>query len=481
MEKIHYFTVHSVKGIKKTIMKIRTIALIAVFGLIAFGIDATAQKLWTLEECIDYAFENNIEIKQSVLSVNAADNDLLQSKYNLAPSLNATTSHSFGWGRSFDESANMYANNNTQQSYFSVNSQVTLFNGLQLMNNVRQKQFDYLTEKYASDKIRNDMSLNVAASYLQILFNIELVKNAQRQVDISKEQIDRTTKQVEAGAVARGSLFDMEAQGAADEANLVSANNNVMLAYLDLMQLLDMESNTEFDIDKPTLEIIGTPILIPAEMIYNKSVNIMPEIKSAEYKVESAQRGLSIIKGQRSPRLYASGSYGTNFSDQIMHSYIPGQPGYNEMINFGDQFRENRNSTLSFGLSVPIFNGYQVTTNIKKSKIYCESVNLNLESEKLRLRKNIEAAYADAIAAYQTFVSRQKSVDAFNESFKYTQEKFNVGMVNSTDYNVVKIQLANAESDLASSKFDYIFKTKILDFYLGRSLSLNDIANVKVK
>ncbi|NQU35661.1 MAG: TolC family protein [Bacteroidetes bacterium] len=459
-------------------MRIRKYVLILVLALVTFGINVTAQKLWTLEECINYAFENNIEIKQSLLSVNAADMDLAQSKYNLAPSLNASSSHSFGWGRSFDQSANKYASRNTQQSYFTVSSQVTLFNGLQLINNVRQKQFDYLAEKYNSDKIRNDMSLNVAAGFLQILFTIELANNAQRQVDISSQQIERTKKQVEAGAVAQGSLFDIEAQGAADEANLISTTNSVNLAYLDLMQLLDMEANENFDIEKPILEIIGSPTLLPAEMIYNKSVMIMPEIKSAEYRVESAERGLSIIKGARSPRLYANGSYGTNFSDQIDKSYIPGQPGYGEMISFGDQFKENRNGTLSFGLSIPIFNGYQVSTNIKKSKIYFESVNLSLESEKLRLRKNIEAAYADAIGAYQTFVSRKKSVDAYKESFKYTEEKFNVGMVNSTDYNVVKIQLANAESDLASSKFDYIFKTKILDFYLGRSLSLDDIANV---
>lgn len=460
-------------------MKIKSVILTLVIGLLAFGINASAQKLWTLEECIAYAYENNIEIQQSILSVNSANHDLLQSKLDLVPSLNATTSHTFGWGRSFDQSANTYANNNTQQSYFSLNSQVTLFNGMQMINNVRQKQFDYLSQKYASDKIRNDMSLNVAASYLLILFNIELVNNAQRQVNISEEQIDRTKTQVEAGAISRGSLYDIEAQGAADEANLVSAKNKVMLAYLDLMQLLDMEYDNSFDIDKPAFEIIGTPSLLPAEMIYNKSVVIMPEIKSAEYKVESALRGLSIVKGMRSPRLYASGAYGTNFSDQLMKSYIPGQPGYNEMISFNEQLTENRNGTLSLGLSIPIFNGYQVSTNIKKSELYYESANLNLESEKLRLRKNIEAAYADAIASYQTYLSRKKSVEAFAESFKFTEEKFNIGMINSTDYNVVKIQLANAEADLASSKFDYIFKTKILDFYLGRGMSLSDIANVK--
>ncbi len=459
-------------------MKIRSATITMFLSLFVLVLNLPAQKLWTLEECINYAYENNIQIKQSVLNVTSAGNDLTQSKYSLAPSLNATSSYSFGWGRSFDQSANRYANKSIQQSYF-LNSQVTLFNGLQLINNVRQKQFDYLSQKYASDKIRNDMSLNIAAAYLLILFNIELVNNAQRQADISHEQINRTKVQVEAGAVSKGSLYDIEAQGAADDANLVSAKNKVDLAYLDLKQLLDMEANTPFDIFKPDLDITGTPSPLPADMIYNKSVTIMPEIKSAEYKVESAMRSLSIAKGQRSPRLYASGSYGTNFSDQLMKSYIPGQPGYNEMIGFNTQFKENRYGTLSLGLSIPILNGYQVSTNIKKSKIYYESVNLNLKSEKLKLRKSIESAYTDAIASYQTFLSRKKSVDSFKESFKYTKEKFNLGMVNSTDYNVVKTQLANAEADLASSKFDYIFKIKILDFYLGRSMTLSDIINVK--
>jgi outer membrane protein len=459
-------------------MNIRTSVLIIAIAFVLFAINVTAQKLWTLEECINYAYENNISIKQSVLSVNSANHDLAQSKYDLVPSVNGNVSHSFFWGRSYVESAARYTDNNAQQSYFTLSSQVTLFNGRQLINNVRMKQFDYLAEKYNSDKIRNDMSLNVAAGYLQILFNLELMNNAQRQVDISSEQTERTKKQVEAGALARGSLYDIEAQAASDQATLVSTKNNVLLAYLDLMQLLDIEANKEFDIEKPDFDIVGNPILLPSDMIYNKSVLIMPEIKSAEYMIESAKKGLLLTKGQRSPRLYATGSYGTNFSDRNMMSYNPLHADYDKMISFGDQFKENRNGTILFGLAIPIFNGYQVSTNIKKSEIYLESVNLSLDSEKLRLRKNIESAYADAIAAYQKFLSNQESVEAFQESFKYTEEKFNVGMVNSTDYNVVKIQAANAESNLASSKFDYIFKTKILDFYLGKSLSLDDIANV---
>ena len=460
-------------------MNKKGIFLLIFFGVLFFSAAIVAQKQWTLEECINYAYENNLVIQQSMLNVESSDLDLMQSKLNLAPSLNASASQNFGWGRSPDPQTNIYATQQTQSTYFNINSDVTLFNGLQQMNIIRKAQFDYLAKKYESDKIRNDISLNIAAGYLLILFNIELVNNSQRQVDISKEQISRTEKQVEAGALARGNLYDIQAQSATEEAALIANKNKLGLAYLDLMQLLDLEATNEFDIDKPNLEITGQPSLLPPEMIYNKSLALMPEIKSAELRLESAGRTLAISQGARSPRIFASGNIGTLYSDQIKENLGFDENGviWGNTIPFNSQFVDNRSGSIVFGMSIPIFNGYQVSTNIKKSKIYYENVNLELEIEKNRLRKNIESSYSDAIGAYQTFIARNKSVDALKESFNYTEEKFNVGMVNSTDYNVSKIQLANAEADLASAKFDYIFKTKILDFYLGRQLTLTDIAS----
>lgn len=452
-------------------------------GLVVFGLNVVAQEEWSLEECIIHAFENNLTIKQSQLDVISADEDLKQSRLNMIPSFNSGVSQNYNWGRNLDPQTNLYATKQTSQFYANVNSELTLFDGLQQLNNVKQKQFEQMVKKYDSDKIRNDISLYIAGGYLSILFNIELMNNAQRQVDVSQEQINRTEKQVEAGAIARGSLFDIQAQGANEEANLVTAKNNLLLAYLDLMQLLDIEASAEFDIEKPELNITGTPTLIPPQMIFNKAVEIMPEIKSAEYSVQSAEKSLAIAKGKRSPRLYATGQYGSTYSDQIypVESYDPitGLPNFgNEITPWSQQMTDNRFGTLFFGLQIPIFNGYQVSTNIKKSRLYKESVDINLQQEKLILRKNIETAYADALAAYQTYVARKKSVESFIESFKYTEEKFNVGMVNSTDYNVAKIQLSTSESELASSKYDYIFKVKILDFYLGRDLTLDDIAGV---
>lgn len=461
-------------------MKRKVFFLISI-SLVVFNINLLAQELWSLEECINHAYEHNLTIKQSQLDVLASDIDLKQSKLDLAPSFNASVSENFNWGRNLDPQTNLYDTKQASQFYTNLSSEITLFNGLQQINNIKQKEYEQMAKKYTSDKIRNDISLYIAGGYLSILFNLELVANAQRQVDISKEQISRTEKQVEAGVLAKGALFDIQAQNANEEANLVTAKNNLLLAYLDLMQLLDIEATADFDIEKPKLEIVGTPTLLPPEMIFNKAVEIMPEIKSAEFSVQSAERSLAIAKGMRSPRLYATGQYGSTYSNQIFDYSL--DPVTGDLIQgpvkpFGNQMDDNRFGSLFFGLQIPIFNGYQVSSNIKKSKIYQENVNINLEQEKLTLRKSIESAYADAIAAYQTYVARKKSVESFQESFKYTEEKFDVGMVNSTDYNVAKIQLSTAESELASAKYDYIFKVKILDFYLGRSLTLDDIAGV---
>jgi outer membrane protein len=447
-----------------------------LFSLFLLTGNISAQQNWSLEECINYAFENNIQIKQSELGVRSSEAAYLQQKLNFVPTLNTGYTYNFGWGRSLDQATYRYVNQNTQQGYFNVNSSFTLFSGMQKVNSLRQTQFDLLAQKYDYEKIRNDMSLNIAAAYLQILFNSELVKNAEAQVRITQLQIERTKKQVEAGTVARGNLLDIEAQGATEEANLVNARNRLALAYLDLMQLLDLPSNKEFEIEKPELKVeLQTREVIPPEIIYQKALTIMPQIKGAESRVKSAEKNLAVSKGSRYPTLSMNGGYGTNYSDQIKKSYDPTSPDFGLKKSYWDQWIDNRNFTLDFRLTIPIFNGYQASTRVKQARINYENVSYNLQLEKNRLRKSIEQAYADALAAYQTYLARKKQLESLKESFNYTQEKFNVGMVNATDYNLSKIQLSKAESDLASAKYDYIFKTRILKFYLGEPITLKDV------
>ncbi len=459
-------------------MKKKIILFIPLLAFMFFGLRVAAQQEWSLEKCINYAYKNNLQIKQSKLDELSSKEDLLQSKLNFLPSFNASASQSTGWGRSIDMATYSYTNRRSNQAYGSVNANLTLFNGLQNVNNLRQKQFAYLAKKYNSEKIRDNIALNIAAAYLQILYNIEQVNNAKRQVEISKKQIGRTKKETEAGTVAKGSLLDIEAQGANDEVTLVNAQNKLMLAYLDLMQLLNLKGNTKFDIEKPNLEITQRPSLLPIQTIYDRALQIRPEIKSAQYSVKAASRSLAMAKGRRSPSLTLSSSYGENYSDRIKASNNPLDPKFDETKPFWDQMRDNRSVTLGFRLSIPILNGFQVATYIKQSRISLENANLNLEIQKNDLRKNIEQAYADALAAYQTYIASHKSLISLRESFKYAQEKFNVGMLSSTDYDVAKVKLFNAESNIIAAKYDYIFKTKVLDFYLGRSLSLKDITKV---
>ncbi|MBN2637961.1 MAG: TolC family protein [Bacteroidales bacterium] len=453
-------------------MRKTNILFMAITGLLLISVSAAAQKIWSLEDCINYAFENNIQIKQSQLNVESSKADYLQSKLNILPSLNVSANQNTSWGRSLDRSTYQYSNQKIGQFYGSVNSSISLFSGFQKINTVRQQEFAYLAQKYNSDNIRDNIALNIAAAYLQILYNIEQVKNAERQLQTSEDQVNMTKKEVEVGTVAKGSLLDVEAQAASDKVKLVSAQNQLMLAYLDLMQMLDLKASTKFDIVKPDLQITRKPSLLPVENIYNKAVTIMPEIKYAEYYVKSADRSLAIAKGSRSPSLSLSSSYGNNYSNQITN-----QDG--SLKPFWDQLKDNGSINLGFSLSIPIFNGFQTETAIKKSKINLQNAQLNLVAQKNTLRKNIEQAYTDALASYQTYVADMKSVASLEEAFKYAQEKFNVGMLSATDYNVSKNNYYNALSTLTSAKYDYIFKTKILDFYLGKSLDLNDMGVVK--
>jgi outer membrane protein len=462
---------------QKTYSHFNFVKLVLAFSavlLVASG-SLIAQKVFTLEDCVNHALENNIRIKQSKLDVETADINLLESKLNMLPSVNGGASHSFGWGRSVDMATYQYVDQQTQSSYFNLSSDMMLFNGFQKLNITKQRRAEHLAAKYNFDKMQNDISLTVASYYLQILFSRELLNNSKEQAEITRQQIERTSKLVEAGTLARGSLLEIQAQGANEEVNVIQAENQLNLAYLDLLQLLEMEAGTPFEIDVPTLKVTKEPSLLPVQLIYNKALDLMPEIKSAEMYYQSSSHALSIAKGTRSPSLSMSAALGTNYSDQIRMSNNPLDPAFEQIKPFENQWKDNRSTTLSLRLSIPIFNGYQISSYIGRSKLNLINADYNLELAKNTLRKNVETAYADAIAAHTTFKAREKSLVSLNEAFKYTEQKFNVGMVNAIDYNVGKNQLSRSESELLSAKYDYIFKLKILDFYLGRALTLDDM------
>lgn len=470
--------------------------LIIILINIITPVAVNAQKLWSLRDCIDYALANNIQVKQQQLSAQLAKINLLQNKASLLPNINGAASHAYNYGKTIDMYTNTFASKTVQSDNFYLSSSVTLFSGFQLLNSVKQSKVDLMASQYDVEKMMNDISLNIATAYLQILYNTELLNIAESQKKITLQQVERTKKLVEAGTVAKGAQLTLEAQAAEEDVSVVTAQNNLDLSYLTLTQMLDMASADSFDIEIPAIAIPKeTSLLTKPDQIYNIAAGIQPEIKSAELKVKSSEIGLSIARGMRSPVISLRGSYGTGFSgaserlaglpeitglDTIGYTFqttpvpvVSPTFSYNmETIPFGDQIKDNINKSVSFSLTVPVFNNWQTNATVTKAKLAIRNAEYTLQTTKNTLYKSIQQAYSDAVAALNKFNSSQKSVEALKESYKYTEQKFDVGMVNTTEYNDAKNKLTAAESNLLQSKYEYVFRLKILDFYMGKPIEL---------
>lgn len=475
-------------------MKRYCIVLVALLiGLVS----VKAQQIWSLEDCINYALTNNIDVKKQMLYIQYAEEDLLQSKLDMLPSLNGFANHGYNWGQTVDRFTNEFATERVRTNNIYASSDVTVFNGFQKLNTMKQNQLLLEAAQYNVDKFMDDISLSIATAYLQILYYIELLEVADAQLDITKQQVDRTRKLVEAGTLARGDLLTIESQLANEELNKIDVENNIELSYLTLTQLLDLPSTQGFEIEIPDISAINVPqTVIGPKDIYEYALTTQPDIKSAEIMVESSKKSLARARGYLYPNLYISGSWGTGYSGaakvpdtyETITDYPIGtvQSTGDLVINFpfdqvssyktksfGDQLSDNSNETVLLNLSIPIFNGWAVRSNVSKAKIGVEEAEYDLEITQLRLRKTIQQAYADAIAALKSHQAAEKSVVANNESFKYAEQRFNVGMINSVEYNDAKKELTRAQSEFVQAKYDYVFRTTVLDFYMGKPLTFN--------
>jgi outer membrane protein len=428
------------------------------------------QKQWTFEECIAHALENNIQIKQQEIMTRYQESSLEQSKLNLLPSLNGSANHYYSFGRSYDRTSNRYTEGETVQSNsFNVSSNMSLFNGLVNYNTIQKNKYELLATEQDLEGFRSDISLNVALAYLQILLNNELVATTASQVELTNQQIDRTRKLVDAGSLARGNLLDIEAQAAREELQLITLQNQLAISLLTLAQLLELPSADSFKIVIPEIAVDPVAFESNPDSIYSVAEKIRPEILGAEYKLKGAEYDLAIAKGGRSPQLSVGASWNTAYSDNRI-DLVTLQP-----YGFGTQLDINRNSAVGFSLSIPILNGWMVNTQIKNSRLGIENSRYALENTKKQLYKNIQQAYTDATGALKRYYSSQKAVSSMEEAYRYAEQKLNVGLVTAVDYNQSKTQLLNAQSEMAQAKYEYVFKSKVLDFYKGIPLSLQHI------
>ena len=432
--------------------------------LFSQGVIYSQVKEWSLEECIQYAIENNIQIKQQVIQTAVQENSLDLAKMKLVPSVNGSLSHNYNFGRALDQTTYTYYNQTLQTDYMYVGGETPIFTGLQNVNSIKKNKYEVLAAKEDLQFIRDDVALNVALAYLQILLNKDLVAANQNQLNITLQQIEKTKRLVDAGSVARGNLLQIEAQAGQEELSLINVQNQLETSFLNLTQLLELKSPAGFEVIAPQISVdSNSNITGNVDEIYQIASGSRPEIRSSEMKLAASEYDLKIAKGGRSPRLALNYSFNTAYT--FINNF--------DNVSFKEQFKNNKNSAVGLSMNIPILNGWQVNKNIANSRLSLENSQYSLEGSKKQLYKNIQKAYTDAVAALKKYNASLKAVASSEESFRYTEQKFNVGMVTSVDYNASKTQLLNAQADMSQAKFEYIFKTKVLDFYKGIPLTLD--------
>jgi outer membrane protein len=441
-------------------------------AIISSSYGQVQQGPWSLEACINHALKNNIQIKQQVLTAQSSELQLIKSKADLFPSVNAGANQNFNWGRAWDKTTNQIYTQQTNASNFYISASVVLFNGMQNINSIKQNQFNLQAVIKDVEATQNNVALNVAATYLQILFNLENAVLAKEQLSITNLQVDRTKKLVDAGKLAQGSLFEINAQRATEELQVVSTQNDLELSYLTLTQMLDLPTKNGFLIVNPQLNI-ESKIAYTASVfssysaidsIYQIALGNQPAVKSSELYVKVSETALSVAKGYYSPRLSAQANYGTDYA-----SVMKDMDAKN---SFSYQLKNNASTSLSFGLSIPIFNNLQSSSAVKNAKINLLKSQNNLQLAKNSIHKDIEDAYNKALASLNKYKATIESVKSNEEAFNYAQQKFDVGLINTVEYNTAKIKLSKAKSDLVQAKYDFVFRATILDFYMGKPIKI---------
>jgi outer membrane protein len=469
-----------------------------IFFIILTGLSAKfalAQTGMTLQQCIDQALKNNLSIKQSEINVQMNGVSADQAKAGILPSLNGGATHTYNIGKNIDRYTNTFANSTVLSQNFYLSSQVTLWSGMAQYNNIRQSEYAYKASKETLEQLKNDVSLNVATYFLQVIYNEELMKVAQNQVKITKEQLDRTEKMAEAGSVAKSNVFDMKAQLANDEYTYVSTQNSYNISILNLKQLLYLDSVNNFSIARPDLEVMPADLMsLKVSDIYQEALRNQHRIKSAEYTMMSSEKSLAAARGKVSPTISFSASVGTGYSGLAktvtgyestglynVYATSNGTPivdpteivfpsGY---VNtpFKDQFKNNVNKSIGFSLNVPLFNGLSTYSTVKNAKLQMLNSKYSYDLNKQQLYKTIAQAYADAQSSLNKYTAAKAALDASGTAFTYTEQKYSVGAISAFDYSTAKNRLMKSQADVLNAKFDFIFKLKVLDFYQGKPLT----------
>ncbi len=437
----------------------RTVLLVA---MLCAALTAGAQdKAWTLQECIGYALDHSLNVQQSALQVQQREIDLNTARNNRLPGVSAGASQNFSFGRGLTEN-NTYANTNTTNTSFSLGADMTLFNGMRNYNNILLGQLNLEAATADLEKARDDIRVAVAQAYVQILYNREIAEVAARQVEIDSLQVVRLETLLANGKATAADVAAQRASLAQSRLSGVQAANNVRLARLDLAQLLELPSPEGFDVAVPDDDALAMPLPAGPEFVYEEAVGIKPSVRAEETRLAYADRNIALAKGGYLPSLSLSSGLGTNYYTSS---------GYQGRAFF-DQLSSNLSQYIGLSLSVPIFSRMSTRNQVRSARVNYDAQQLQLETVKKQLFKEIQQAWYNAVSARSKFESSTEAASAASESFALAQAKYENGKSSITEFNESKNQYLKARSDLAQARYEYIYQTRLLDFYRGRELAL---------
>ena len=451
-------------------------------------------KTYTLEECVSIALEKNISIQQSEFDLDGADIDRLDAIGSFLPNVNAQSQHIWNNGLSQNITNGLIENLTTQFSAFGGNLGVTLFNGKQNINQLARANLNIISRQYQLEDMKDDISLFVANSYLQVMFNKELEEVQRYQLELAKQELERTQLRIAAGIQTQAEIYEIEANLASQEQALVQSENTTRLSLINLAQSLLITDYENFDIADVDYSIPLSQILLEKpKKIFEKSLTLRNDIKVAATNIEIAKKDIDLAKGSLLPTISAFYNYNTriSYSDRFIEtgnlietpigvvkengSLVISRFPERELtgpLSFTDQFRQNDGHSYGLNLSIPLFNGLSLRNNIRRRKLNLKRSEVQFEQTKLDLENTINQAYNNAEGAYKFYQASEKTLKARKEAYLMAEKQFEAGVLNSFDFIQIKQRYEIASSDNIRAKYDYIFKLKVLEFYFGIEISV---------
>ncbi|MCX6187001.1 MAG: TolC family protein [Bacteroidetes bacterium] len=480
----------------KTFIKIS----ISAFALI-ISTSLQAQKAWTLEECINQAISSNIQIQQQSLQTQSAKADVLQSKLQAAPSINGSASNNWQTGFNINPKTNLPEENLAfRTNSFGASANMPLFNGFQTVNNMRLKESDYKASQFDLENTKNTISLNVANAYLSALQQAEILAASTSQADATRKILERQQKLYDLGGLNRSKLLQLKAQLSNEEYAIINNQANLNQAYLNLWQLINVDPSDKNTIEKPNQIALDVKDEVKTvDAIYNEFEKRSPDVVAAQHRLRSADLQHYVALGGRSVRLSVTGSassfyttlgvtnqYGpTIIPSSLIGYYLDGTGTKKDVYSiehpsvgilkseetpFSEQFKKNFGTSLGLTLSVPIFNGWSVNTNIQKANIQQMNAKLNEKQVKLNVYKNVNQSYLNFKNAIKRYEASQETMDANKEAYEISEKQFELGALNISDYISSKNSFNKSQNDYLQAKYEVVFRRKVLDFYEGKPL-----------